>query len=241
MSGSKASCGKRVVCPACGHSWIWADRVHSGDEFVIYDLETTGLYPAHDEVIQIAAVRFRGGVVCAGETFFSFARPRRPIPAFIESYTGIGNRHVRDAPPPEAVVREFSDWTGEATLIAHNGLRFDSRFLSETSARHGGPVRQVSSLDSIHLSKLLFGNARGTGHSLDHVVSRLRVSAAGVRRHDARGDVELLGLAVERMWRQLGLDPAFNGLPRHHAMLPEVAGANAVRQSDCTGSGIPID
>lgn len=195
--------------------------MHAGDEFVIYDLETTGLYPAHDELIQIAAVRFRAGVVCPAESFFSFARPRQSISSFIESYTGIGNRHVKDAPRAEVVLCDFSRWAGGATLIAHNGLRFDSKFLNETSARHGGPTRQVTCIDSIHISKLLFGNTRGTGHSLDHVTSRLRISSEGVRRHDARGDVELLGMAVERMWQRLGLDPSFNGVRRHHALLPQ--------------------
>ena len=223
MRGSKANCGRRVTCPACGHSWIWSDCFHTGDEFVIYDLETTGLYPAHDELIQIAAVRFRAGVVCPAETFFSFARPQRPISSFIQRYTGIGNHHVRDAPRPESVLCDFSRWVGEATLIAHNGLRFDSKFLNETSARHGGPRRQVACLDSIHISKLLFGNTRGTGHSLDHLTSRLQINARGIQRHDARGDVELLGMAVERMWQRLGLDLSFNGVPRHHAHLPQLA------------------
>ena len=223
MTGPKSNLGKRVTCAACGHSWIWADCTHAGESFVIYDLETTGLYPEHDEFIQVAAVRFTAGCLCLSETFFSFARPRRSIPAFIESYTGIGNHHVKDAPRPEEVLVDFSRWAGEATLIAHNGLRFDSKFLNETCVRHGGPSRQVACIDSIHVSKLLFGNTRGTGHSLDHVTSRLRISDRGVRRHDARGDVELLGKAVERMWQQLGLDAAFNGVPRHHAFLPRVS------------------
>lgn len=215
-----ADLGRRVACPACGLTFVFANCCHSSEDFVIYDLETTGLYPDQDELIQIAAVRLRAGRVLAGETFFSFAKPRCRIPRFIETYTGIGDRHVRDAPPPGEVLAAFSRWTGEATLIAHNGLRFDSKFLTATTARHGGPAREIPCIDSIHLSKLLFGNTRGTGHSLDHVTSRLRLSTQGIRRHDARGDVELLALAVAEMWCRLGLDPAFNGVSRHPAHLP---------------------
>ena len=65
-----------------------------------------------------------------------------------------------------------------------------------------------------------FGKVRGTGHSLDHVVSRLRIDPRGIRRHDARGDVEILGQAFANMHRRLDLDLAFNGVPRHVAMLP---------------------
>ncbi len=220
VSGPKSACGTRVGCPACGGSFYFTDCRRAGEAFVIYDLETTGLDPAQDEVIQIAAMRFVGGRLCPSDTWSSFAKPRRPIPAFIESYTGIGNHHVAGAPRPEEAIRAFAAWAGDATLIAHNGLRFDSKFLGATCRRHGLPTRDVESIDSIHMSKMLFGKARGTGHSLDALVSRLAVDDHGIRRHDARGDVEILGRAVEALSRRLGLDVAFNGVPRHGAVVP---------------------
>lgn len=221
LSGPKSSIGKQVVCTGCGHRFIWTDRLHDGDTFIIYDLETTGLYPDQDEFIQIAAVRFQGGRLIAEDSFFSFARPRQRISPFIESYTGIGNADVAHAPRPEEVLCRFSEWAGEATLIAHNGLRFDSKFLTATCQRHRLPVREVPCIDSIHISKLLFGKTRGTGHSLDHVKSRLGLRDTRFRRHDARGDVELLGQAVVCMCQRLGLDTAMNGVPRHQTLLPK--------------------
>ena len=106
------------------------------------------------------------------------------------------------------------------SLIAHNGLRFDSKFLAATCRRRGLPMREVHSIDSIHLSKMLFGKVRGTGHSLDHLISRLQIDPRSIRRHDARGDVEILGRAVAGMWLRLELDHAFNGVPRHGTFLP---------------------
>jgi len=212
--------GTRVACPGCLHSFFWSDCHHVGETFVIYDLETTGLDPEQDEFIQIAAMRFSAGCLCPGESFASFARPRRRISAFIESYTGVGNDHVKDAGRPEEVLLEFAAWSGNSTLIAHNGLRFDSKFLSSTCRRHGLPMQDVHSIDSIHMSKMLFGKTRGTGHSLDHLVSRLKIDARDIRRHDARGDVAILGRAVLGMWQRLGLDRAFNGVPRHQTSLP---------------------
>jgi DNA polymerase III subunit epsilon len=220
ITGSKSAMGSRVACPDCRHPFYWTDRWHAGETFVIYDLETTGLDPEVDEFIQIAAMRFTAGGLCPDETFASYARPRRSISAFIESYTGVGNRQVAGAKRPEEVLCEFAAWSGSSTLIAHNGLRFDSKFLAATCRRHGLPMREVHSIDSIHMSKMLFGKTRGTGHSLDHLVSRLRIDSHGIRRHDARGDVEILGLAVAGMWQRLGLDRALNGVPRHSALLP---------------------
>ncbi|TAE76885.1 MAG: 3'-5' exonuclease [Verrucomicrobia bacterium] len=222
LSGLKSDIGKQVACPACGHAFIWTDRFYRGDSFVIYDLETTGLYPDEDEFIQLAAVRFEGGRLIPEDGFSSFARPRRRISSFIESYTGIGNHHVAGAPRPEEVLCRFSQWAGDSTLIAHNGLRFDSKFLAATCRRHGLATRPVDCIDSIHISKMLFGKARGTGHSLDHVKARLGLRDTTLRRHDARGDVDLLGRALLAMSDRLGLDTHLNAVPRHPSLLPQV-------------------
>ena len=222
LSGPKALIGQRFFCPGCGHSFIWSDCFHTGNSFVIYDLETTGLYPESDEFIQIAAVRFQSGCLCQDDSFFSFARPRQRISGFITSYTGISNDDVRAAPRPEEVLCGFARWAGESTLIAHNGKRFDGKFLEATCRRHELPAREVSCIDSIRMSKMLFGSTRGTGHSLDHVKSRLGLRDTSLRRHDARGDVDILGRAIAEMQRRLQLDHALNGVPRHSTLLPEV-------------------
>ena len=201
---------------------IWTDCFHSGETFVIYDLETTGLSPDSEEIIQIAAVRFHAGCLCAEDNFFSFARPERRISSFIESYTGISNRDVQEAPHPGEVLCKFASWVSGDTLIAHNGKRFDSKFLDATCLRHGLPARKIDCIDSIHISKMLFGRTRGTGHSLDHVKSRLAIRETTLRRHDARGDVDILGRAVVEMHRRLGLDNSLNGVPRHTSSLPDV-------------------
>lgn len=221
LNGPKSEIGKLMVCQGCGFEFIWTDRFHQNASFVIYDLETTGLYPDEDEFIQIAAVRYESGRLIAEDSFFSFARPRRSISSFIESYTGIGNRHVVGAPRPEEVLCGFSAWAGESTLIAHNGKRFDSKFLAATCQRHGLPTRDVDCIDSIHISKMLFGKTRGTGHSLDHVKSRLGLRETSLRRHDARGDVDILGRAIVSMSEKLKLDTSLNGVPRHQTLLPQ--------------------
>ena len=105
-------------------------------------------------------------------------------------------------------------------MIAHNGHRFDSRFVEATCRRHGLGTRPVHSIDSLHLSRRMFGTARGTGHGLDRVLSRLAIGRDGAIRHDARGDVALLGRAIEVMWNKLALDTAWPGLPSHRTSLP---------------------
>lgn len=178
---------------------------------IIFDLETTGLSPYHNEIIQIAAVKVRAGDWDDGERFETFVRPQNRVPSFITGLTGITNAHVADAPPPTDALMRFTRFVGEedATLIAHNGPGFDMRFIAQNCIRHGLPVRQTRVIDSRAFSRKIWGG-RG-GHGLDAVLGRLGLSSQGVRRHDARGDVHLLAQAVRMMWGQLV--PDFQSCP----------------------------
>lgn len=169
---------------------------------IIFDLETTGLLPSQHEIIQIAAMKVKDGKWHEGECFDSFVRPDQRVPSFITRLTGISQAQVAQAPSPTDVLMQFSRFVGEnATLIAHNGLRFDMRFIAENCKRLGLPVRETSALDSRDFSRKIWGG-RG-GHGLDAVLGRVGVSSKGVRRHDARGDVQLLAQAVQYMWERL--------------------------------------
>jgi len=219
LEGDKSFAGETVECSNCGKQFVWSSACRN--EFVIYDLETTGLNPDQEDLIQIAAIRFRMGKPAAKESFFSYAKPRRSISGFITNYTGITNEDVRGAPTPCEVLHEFSRFVGSSTLIAHNGLRFDSKFLTATCLRSRIAKREVPCIDSIWLSKAVFGNQRGIRHGLDIVIDRLGIRADGVQRHDARGDVELLGLAVSRLWQHLKLPYDAAGVRRHETYLPK--------------------
>lgn len=194
--------------------------VPEATSFVIFDLETTGLTAQNCEIIQIAATRFRNGEVVGNDSFFSYCRPASPISRFISDYTGITDRDVRDAPRPIEVLARFSRFVGDSVIMAHNGHRFDTKFLEATCHQHGAAPRTVAAIDTIAISRRLFGTAVGTGHSLDRVMQRLGLSASQYQRHDARGDIQALGDAVRIMWRRLDLDPHGTGLPRHEAILP---------------------
>jgi DNA polymerase III subunit epsilon len=206
----------RIRCPQCGFVFT----LPGTPSFVIFDLETTGLCSYSCEIIQIAAVRFRNGIAVKEDSFFSFCRPRQRIPSFISSYTGITDRDVCNAPRPIEVLHQFSDFVGDSVIMAHNGHRFDIKFLESTCRSHGANVRPVHSIDTISFSRKLFGTARGTGHSLDRILQRLGLDAANYRRHDARGDIMALADALSIMWQGLGLDPECTGIPRRQALLP---------------------
>lgn len=187
-------------------------------ELVVFDLETTGLSPYCHEIIQIAGVRMKGGRILEKECFSTYVKPRGPISSFISDYTGITNDHVKDAPMVKDALVEFSSFVGDAVLIAHNGKNFDMPFIRESCARVRLPVRDVELVDSMALSKRIWG-ARGK-HNLDAVMERLNLQSGSHRRHDARGDVHILAEAVRQMWVQLTPSHRICPVPRWPGVLP---------------------
>jgi DNA polymerase-3 subunit epsilon len=177
---------------------------------IIFDLETTGLSPYRNEIIQIAAVKVKAGCWQPRGYFDSFVRPQQRVPRFITALTGISQAQVERAPSPVEALLAFTEFVGEeATLVAHNGPGFDMRFIAENCLRHGLPVRNTAMMDSRAFSRKLWGGR--SGHGLDPILHRLGLSANGVKRHDARGDVHLLAQAVQKMWGQLV--PDFQSCP----------------------------
>ncbi len=96
------------------------------DDFVVIDFETTGLSASNSKIIELAAVRFRGGK--PAEEFQQLVNPGEPIPTQIIEITNITDEMVADEPTIEEVGQEFVDFVGELPLVAHN-IRFDLAFL----------------------------------------------------------------------------------------------------------------
>ena len=98
---------------------------------VALDIETTGLDPQNDAILEIGAVRFNGKRV-EGE-WSSLINPGRAIPPFITQLTGITNEMVRNAPTIRAVLAELVDFVGNAPVLGHS-VRFDLSFLARYNA-----------------------------------------------------------------------------------------------------------
>lgn len=95
-------------------------------DFVSIDLETTGLLPKEDRIIEIAAVRFRNGKETA--VYHSYLNPGREVPMRITELTGITADMVKDAPQFADVCNEILDFIGDDVLMAHH-ISFDFAFL----------------------------------------------------------------------------------------------------------------
>ncbi len=118
---------------------------------VALDIETTGLDPYHDVIIEIGAVRFNGARM-EGE-WSTLVNPGRPIPPFITQLTGINNEMVRNAPPIKAVIHQLADFVGDAPVLGHN-VRFDLSFLQQHKI-----LKENTALDTYELAAVLMPSA----------------------------------------------------------------------------------
>jgi DNA polymerase-3 subunit epsilon len=112
------------------------ERIAAGETpYVFFDLETTGLTPKRDRVIEIAALRFdrASGEI---EPFQTLVKPDRPIPAFVRAMTGLDDAALTEAPEPKAALEAFFAFVGDLPLVAYN-IGFDHAFLVAEAEREG--------------------------------------------------------------------------------------------------------
>ena len=120
-------------------------------EYVVFDIETTGLSPRHNKIIEIGAVRVKNGSIC--DTYNQFVNPEIPIPYNITKLTSINDSMVMDAPTIETVLPQFLEYVGDAALVAHNAS-FDTGFIREFAERLGLPF-DYTILDTLTLAHIL--------------------------------------------------------------------------------------
>ena len=172
----------------------------------VVDVETTGGGPSRgDRVIEVAVVQIEGRVI--GESFDSLINPGRPIPPWIQGFTGITDRMVAPAPPFEGVAPRVRAWLDNRIFVAHNAS-FDWGFVSSEFLAVDGAPPEMDRLCTVRLGRLLV--PRLGSHGLDALTGHfgIRIDA----RHRALGDavatarllLHLLEAAEERGIHDLG-------------------------------------
>ena len=154
------------------------------DEFVVFDLETTGLSVQNCGITQIAAVLYRGGEI--GESFETFVNPGMPIPENITQLTGITDDMVKDAPDVETAVKAFLAFADGRMLVAHNAS-FDASFIRKACADYGMEFN-CPCLDTVALSRFI--NSDINRHTLDSLAKYFKLG--DFDHHRANEDTEML-------------------------------------------------
>lgn len=119
------------------------------DSYVALDVETTGLDPKRDKIIEIGMVKVRSGRIAA--RFETFVNPGRMLEERIIALTGIRDEQLVDAPDIEEIIPGLLHFIGEDILVGHRIL-FDYSFIKKAAANHRFTFEKTG-IDTLKLAK----------------------------------------------------------------------------------------
>ena len=192
------------------------------DEFVAFDIETTGLFVKYDAITEIAAA-----VICNGEVvdqFQTFVDPGRHLEAENIAMTGITDAMLVGAPKPAEALASFLEFVGNRPLVAHNA-EFDIGFIRK-GCREAGLEFNPTYLDTLVLAQNLLPELNK--HKLDIVAEHLGLPA--FRHHRAGDDAATCGLFLPHFFKRLEEELDVHSVQAINPAMPPLRKKSRVRR-----------
>lgn len=197
-----------------------AHRLLAEDTFVVFDVETTGLSAVYDTIIELAAVKVRGGEIV--DRFESFANPHHRLSATTINLTGITDDMVQNAPEVGEVLKDFFDWIGDAVLVAHNAS-FDMGFLNVGYKKIGLDKAKNPVIDTLELGRFLYPELKN--HRLNTLAKKFDIELT--QHHRAIYDAEATGYLLLKMLK----DALEKGIEYHDQFNENMGKGNAYQRA----------
>lgn len=134
------------------------------DSYTVIDIETTGLDPSKDYIIEVGAIRVRDGIIT--ETYSSLINPGVLIPDYIVQLTGVTNQMLSNAPDLLTVMTAFRDFVKDDVILGHN-VSFDINFIYDNFISCFNEPFSNNYIDTLHISRKLYP------HLVNHKLSTL--------------------------------------------------------------------
>ncbi|MBQ6896051.1 MAG: PolC-type DNA polymerase III [Oscillospiraceae bacterium] len=165
-------------------------------EFVVFDIETTGLTPNTENITEIGAVLVKGEEVL--DEFHTFVDPEKHIPERITELTGITDEMVKGAPSQADAITAFKEFIGDRIIIAHNAASFDVNFIQVVGERLGISF-EYEVIDTLPLAQNLLTELKK--HKLDIVAEHYNLG--NFNHHRATDDAKMLFEILKCMEKDL--------------------------------------
>ncbi|WEV40804.1 PolC-type DNA polymerase III [Lactobacillus sp. ESL0681] len=169
-----------------------ASMTYRDQEFVIFDVETTGLSSVYDTMIEIGAVKMKNGEVL--ERFDKFINPHHPLSEQTINLTSITDEMVTAADDEAVVIKQFQDFYGDRPLCGHN-VQFDVGFVNAALRRASLSEITQPVVDTLEVSRLL--HPEQTRHTLDSLAKKYNVVLE--HHHRANQDAEATGYLMFKL------------------------------------------
>lgn len=170
------------------------------DAYIALDLETTGLSPKSDRILEIGAVRVVNGMV--EEKYSTLINPRMEIPLKVTKLTGITRDMVAGMPEMKDAVADLVAFCGDLPLLGHN-IMFDYSFVKH-SAVNNGLTFEREGIDTLKISRVLLADL--PSRSLQSL--RLHYEIPQENAHRALDDALTTHLLYQRLKREFGEENA---------------------------------
>ncbi len=191
--------------------------------FCVLDVETTGLSPQYNNIIELGIVRVKNLKIV--EKYHSLINPGRDIPAFITGFTGISNEDVYDAPFFDDIADGVIKFIGDDVIAGHN-LSFDKSFLKREFNYCGKTEPKNLNLCTLKIARRIFPMLKSK--SLGAVSSSLKIRNSS--SHRALGDAEttakVLIKMVKHIKKNLGLETLAEFVNFQYTAFSQTEGAN---------------
>lgn len=163
-------------------------------DYVALDIETTGLSPRRDQILEIGAVKVAGGRL--QERYASFVNPGIPIPPFITQLTGIDNEMVRFERNIRPVLEEFLEFCGDSVILGHN-ISFDYGFLAQNAANMGRSFPCMA-IDTLQIARKFLPEL--PGRKLEFLCAYYGIHQE--KKHRAYEDAQAAAMLYEKLVQQ---------------------------------------
>lgn len=146
-------------------------------DFVSLDIETTGLSTLYDEIIELAAVKYRDGKSVG--TFSSLVKPINPVSDFVTQLTGITNTMLQDAPSLSEILPVFLNFVGADIVVGHN-INFDINFIYDACESLGLTPFSNDFVDTMRIARRMYKNL--PNHKLDTLIDYFDLNHREIHR-----------------------------------------------------------
>ena len=167
------------------------------DSYISIDLETTGLEPKHDKIIEIGALRVENGQIT--DRFSTFVNPGKQLEDRITELTGIRDEDLLDAPYIQEVLPKLLEFMGDLPILGHSIL-FDFSFLKKAAVNEKRTFEK-NAIDTLKIARKYLKELES--RSLDYLCNYYQIPHQAHRAlEDARATHLLYGKLVEQFYEQ---------------------------------------
>ena len=167
-------------------------------DYIVFDLETTGISVQHDTIIEISALKVKKGTVT--EEFNTLVNPHRHIPAGATAVNGITDAMVAGAPELADVMKDFLQFIGKEVLVGHNIHTFDTNFIYDAAWSLFGTELRNDYIDTLYMARRCLPQL--AHHTLGDVSEYFHISTEGA--HRALNDCRMNQQIYEQMGKLIG-------------------------------------